>query len=93
MPEPISYDSKLKGPWYASVFNGNFGVRFGPLNGPAVGRVIQQCVDEQIPLVLTLDGGPEFDLDLARDVRGWSDELAKENATPGPAALADQAEG
>lgn len=56
---------------------GSLAFRFGPYTPQAAGAILSQCLVERIPAVLTVVCGPEFDWELARDMRG---ELAKKDA-------------
>jgi len=53
--------------WFAIIARNNLGFRYGPYTGEEVGKIMSQCVEEGIPLMLTANCGREFDWDVARD--------------------------
>lgn len=53
--------------WFAIVGRGGFAFRFGPFDGPTIGKIMTQCVAEEIPLLVTANCGPEFNWEIARD--------------------------
>lgn len=71
----MTADALDKAKWYAIVSRGAFAFRFGPFDGPTIGKIMTQCLAENIPLLVTGDMGPEFDWQVARDMRGISSEV------------------
>lgn len=68
------YTSLDDAKYYAIVYgDGDFAFRFGPFEGPAVGKILERCLDEDIPLLITADCGPVFDWELAGEFRGKPD--------------------
>jgi hypothetical protein len=64
------YNALQSAEWHAIVARGNIGFRFGPYTGVEIGKILQQSVDEGIPLAITGVCGQEFDWELARDMFG-----------------------
>lgn len=61
------YTAFAKAEWFVIVARGGLAFRFGPYDGPAVGKIMSQCQDEKISCLVTANCGPEFDWELARD--------------------------
>jgi hypothetical protein len=53
--------------WWATLARGAIGFRYGPYTGEEVGRIMEQCVNEGIPLIVSATCGREFDWDVARE--------------------------
>lgn len=74
MTDPITGDKGYKALQHAEywcvVGTGAFAFRFGPYTGPECGKIISACVADQIPMTVVANCGPDFDWDLARDLRG-----------------------
>lgn len=65
-----TYESFKVAKWYVLMHKGPFGFRFGPYEGRDVGPIMERCLKESIPLLITADCGTEFDWVLAADLRG-----------------------
>ena len=56
--------------WWCVFGVKNIAFRFGPFDGPAAGKIMTRCVQEQIPMTLVVNCGNDIDWDLVRDTRG-----------------------
>lgn len=54
--------------WWAVLARGAFGFRYGPYTAEEAGKIMAQCVEEGVPLLLSANCGREFDWDVARDL-------------------------
>jgi hypothetical protein len=61
------YASFARAEWFVILARGALAFRFGPYDGPTVGKIMSQCQDEKIACLVTGNCGPEFDWELARD--------------------------
>lgn len=53
--------------WWAVFPAGpNMALRFGPFDGPAIGKIMTRCLDEKIPLTIVANCGTEVDWNSAR---------------------------
>ena len=52
--------------WFAIIGRANLAFRFGPFTGPEVGKIVAQCVDEKLPLLITAQCGTPVNWEAAR---------------------------
>ena len=63
-----NYLASLSGAeWFVIISRGALGFRYGPYSGHEAGAIMQRCVGEGIPCILSASCGREFDWDVARD--------------------------
>lgn len=65
---PDDYLKSIKAAeFYITLARGSMGFRYGPYTALEAGKIMNQCLDEEIPFVLIGACGREFDWDVARD--------------------------
>lgn len=70
---PETYLACLQGAQaFATIYRGGIGFRFGPMEPAEAGGIMSKCHDHKIPVVVTLECGPDFDWELAFDMRGYA---------------------
>lgn len=76
-----------KAEWYAIIGRHNFAFRFGPFTGPEIGKVMAQCIEEKLPLLVTAQCGAPINWEAARLLCGH----AADGSGPLPAEPATEA--